>query len=122
MVIHRADGSVEHRHFYDITDYIAPEDVPVINDSRSFPRACTGTPRAGGGTAGASAPAPARAGYVGMPGQPGKRARIGARCVFGNGILTGEVTDIPRRGIASSGSPSTTKNTRISTTFCTRSG
>ena len=72
MVIHRADGSVEHRHFYDITDYIAPEDVLVINDSKVIPARLYGHAEGReGGTAGASAPAPARAGYVGVPGQAG---------------------------------------------------
>lgn len=99
MVIHRADGSVEHRHFYDITDYIAPEDVLVINDSKVIPARLYG--HAEGGEE-------ARLELLLLRQheldtweclvKPGKRARIGARCVFGNGILTGEVTDILEEG------------------------
>lgn len=99
MVIHRADGSVEHRHFYDITDYIAPEDVLVINDSKVIPARLYGH---------AEGREEARLELLLLRQheldtweclvKPGKRARIGARCVFGNGILTGEVTDILEEG------------------------
>lgn len=99
MVIHRADGSVEHRHFYDITDYIAPEDVLVINDSKVIPARLYGH---------AEGREEARLELLLLRQheldtweclvKPGKRARIGARCVFGNGFLTGEVTDILEEG------------------------
>ena len=99
MVIHRADGSVEHGHFYDITDYIAPEDVLVINDSKVIPARLYGH---------AEGREEARLELLLLRQheldtweclvKPGKRARIGARCVFGNGILTGEVTDILEEG------------------------
>lgn len=99
MVIHRSDGSVEHRHFYDITDYIAPEDVLVINDSKVIPARLYGH---------AEGREEARLELLLLRQheldtweclvKPGKRARIGARCVFGNGILTGEVTDILEEG------------------------
>lgn len=99
MVIHRAGGSVEHRHFYDITDYIAPEDVLVINDSKVIPARLYGH---------AEGREEARLELLLLRQheldtweclvKPGKRARIGARCVFGNGILTGEVTDILEEG------------------------
>ena len=99
MVIHRADGSVEHRHFYDIADYIAPEDVLVVNDSKVIPARLYGH---------AEGREEARLELLLLRQheldtweclvKPGKRARIGARCVFGNGILTGEVTDILEEG------------------------
>ena len=37
MVIDRASGEIAHRHFYDILDYIRPEDVLVVNDSKVIP-------------------------------------------------------------------------------------
>ena len=37
MVLNRADNTIEHRHFYDITDYLHPGDVMVINDSKVIP-------------------------------------------------------------------------------------
>ncbi len=37
MVINRKDGSLEHRHFYDIGEYLKSGDVLVCNDSRVIP-------------------------------------------------------------------------------------
>jgi S-adenosylmethionine:tRNA ribosyltransferase-isomerase len=37
MILNRADCSLEHRHFYQITDYLQPGDALVFNDSRVIP-------------------------------------------------------------------------------------
>ncbi len=37
MVLHRADGSLEHRHFSDLPDYLRPGDVLVRNNTRVIP-------------------------------------------------------------------------------------
>ncbi|MBI4287344.1 MAG: tRNA preQ1(34) S-adenosylmethionine ribosyltransferase-isomerase QueA [Chloroflexi bacterium] len=37
MVLDRASGAIEHRHFYDIPGYLRPGDVLVLNDSRVIP-------------------------------------------------------------------------------------
>jgi S-adenosylmethionine:tRNA ribosyltransferase-isomerase len=37
MVINRADGSIVHRRFYDIGDYLSPDDLLIFNDSRVIP-------------------------------------------------------------------------------------
>ena len=37
MVLDRENNTIEHKHFYDIIDYINPEDVLVINDSKVIP-------------------------------------------------------------------------------------
>jgi S-adenosylmethionine:tRNA ribosyltransferase-isomerase len=50
LVLNRKDGSIEHRHFYDITDYLVPGDVMVFNDSRVIPARIKGK-RAGSGGA-----------------------------------------------------------------------
>lgn len=39
LVYHRADDRVEHRHFYDLPEYLGPEDLLVLNDSRVRPSA-----------------------------------------------------------------------------------
>jgi S-adenosylmethionine:tRNA ribosyltransferase-isomerase len=39
LVYHRADGRVEHRHFYDLPDYLGPDDLLVLNDSKVRPAA-----------------------------------------------------------------------------------
>lgn len=37
MVLDRTNKTVEHRHFYDILDYVNPGDCLVLNDSRVIP-------------------------------------------------------------------------------------
>ena len=37
MVVHRKNGSVEHRHFYDILEYLKPDDCLVLNNSKVLP-------------------------------------------------------------------------------------
>ena len=33
LVVRRENGRLEHRHFYDIADYLRPGDVLVVNDN-----------------------------------------------------------------------------------------
>lgn len=37
MVLNRADGSITHRHFHDILEYLRPGDALVLNDSKVIP-------------------------------------------------------------------------------------
>ena len=37
IVLHRATGVVEHRHIADIVEYITPNDLLVVNDTKVFP-------------------------------------------------------------------------------------
>ena len=37
LVVHRQDDTIEHRHFYDILDYLNEGDLLVLNDSKVIP-------------------------------------------------------------------------------------
>lgn len=37
MVLHRDTGMLEHRHIADIVEYITPDDLLVVNDTKVFP-------------------------------------------------------------------------------------
>ncbi|MCY3999473.1 MAG: tRNA preQ1(34) S-adenosylmethionine ribosyltransferase-isomerase QueA [Bacteroidetes bacterium] len=37
MVVDREKETIEHRHFYEITEYFSPEDVLVVNNTKVFP-------------------------------------------------------------------------------------
>ena len=37
MVLDKKTGAVEHRHFYDIVEYLNPGDCLVLNNSRVLP-------------------------------------------------------------------------------------
>ncbi|MQY80808.1 MAG: tRNA preQ1(34) S-adenosylmethionine ribosyltransferase-isomerase QueA [Dehalococcoidia bacterium] len=49
MVVNRADGSIEHRRFYDIVDYLRAGDVLVFNESLVIPARLHGQKEASGG-------------------------------------------------------------------------
>ncbi len=49
MVLNRSDGSIEHRIFPDIADYLRPGDVLVFNDSRVMPARLKGSKADTGG-------------------------------------------------------------------------
>ena len=99
MVLDREEESLTHRHFYDILDYLRPDDVLVINDSKVIPARLYGHVEG----------RPEAALELLLLRQrdldtweclvkPGKRARLGSRAVFGEGILTSEVVDIVEEG------------------------
>ncbi len=99
MVIDRKTGEIAHRHFYDICDYLHAGDVLVINDSKVIPA------RLYGHVEGRD-DAPIELLLLKNHSldmwetlvRPGKRAKIGSRLVFGEGILHGEITDIIEEG------------------------
>ncbi|MBT3321743.1 MAG: tRNA preQ1(34) S-adenosylmethionine ribosyltransferase-isomerase QueA [Anaerolineae bacterium] len=37
LVLHRESGKIEHRHFSDIGDYLSPNDILVVNQTRVIP-------------------------------------------------------------------------------------
>ncbi len=37
LVLNKENGQIEHKHFYDIIDYLNPGDLLVCNDSRVLP-------------------------------------------------------------------------------------
>lgn len=43
MVLHKPKGAVEHKHFYDILDYLKPGDVIVRNNTKVIPARLFGT-------------------------------------------------------------------------------
>jgi S-adenosylmethionine:tRNA ribosyltransferase-isomerase len=49
LVLNRQDGSFEHRHFYDILDYLHAGDVMVFNNSRVIPARLKGKRVGSGG-------------------------------------------------------------------------
>ena len=48
LVLGRNDGHIEHRHFYDLLDYLHPGDCLVMNNSRVLPARLLGKRSTGG--------------------------------------------------------------------------
>ncbi len=99
MVLDRAAGTTEHKHFYDVLAYLREGDVLVINDSKVIPARLYG--HAMGRPEAAIELLLLRQRELDTWEclvKPGKRARIDAEMVFGDGLLTGRVVDIVQEG------------------------
>ena len=99
MVINRESGTIRHKHFYDIIDYLRDGDVLVINDSKVIPARLYG--HAEGREEASLELLLLRQHNLDeweCLVKPGKRAKIGSRAVFGGGILRSEVIDIVEEG------------------------
>ncbi len=99
MVLNRTENTIEHKHFYDILDYINPEDVLVVNDSKVIPARIYG--HVEGREEALTELLLLRQGELDTWEclvKPGKRARIGMKQVFGNGALVGEIKEITEEG------------------------
>ena len=107
LVLHREDGRIEHRHFYDIGDYLEAGDLVVVNQTRVMPARLVGHKRTG---ALAEALLLRRREDIDAMGHvweclvsPGKRLKPGAVIEFREGgalapesspiVLTGEIID-----------------------------
>ena len=99
MVLDRKGGTVDHKHFYDIIDYINENDVLVINDSKVIPARIYG--HVEGREDAAIELLLLRQRELDTWEclvKPGKRAKLGMRSVFGEGMMIGEVVDITEEG------------------------
>ena len=99
MCLDRAAGTIAHRHFYDVIDHLREGDTLVVNDSRVIPARLYGhvEGREEAGIELLLLRSHALDTWETLV-KPGKRARIGSRLVFGDGLLCGEITDIVEEG------------------------
>lgn len=99
MVIHRDTDQIEHKHFYDVIDYLNPGDVLVINDTRVIPARLYGERPSGGACEVLLLKQLAPKKWETLV-KPGKKLKPGAEIVFGDGRLRGrvlETTDVGGR-------------------------
>ena len=92
------DGSVEHRHFTDILDYLKEEDCLVVNDTRVIPARLYGHKEETGALIEILLLKRKENDIWECLVKPGKKARPGAKIVFGDGILKGEIIDVVEEG------------------------
>jgi len=98
MVLGKTSGEITHRRFSDITEYLKPGDCLVINNTKVIPARLYGVKE---GTE-------AKIEILLLKRKendiwetlvkPGKKAKIGTKIIFGEGLLTGEVVDIVEEG------------------------
>ena len=99
MILDRATGGLSDKHFYNIIDEINENDVLVVNDSKVIPARIFGVPEKNPESSVELLLLRARGNCEWETlVRPGKRAKIGAKISFGDGILTGEIIDIVDEG------------------------
>lgn len=93
MVLCRDREEVIHRFFKDIIDYLNPGDVLAINETKVIPARLLGTRE--GGPARVEVLLLSPAGHYCWDAlvKPGRRAPVGAKLVFGGGLLSCRVVD-----------------------------
>ncbi len=98
LCLDRTDGSIAHRHFTDILEYLRPTDCLVLNDTKVLPARLYGRREGTGGLVEILLLKRLSADTWETLVKPGKKCRPGARLVFGDGVLKAEVVDIVEEG------------------------
>lgn len=93
MVLDRTTGHIVHKNFYDIIDYLRPNDCLVMNDSRVLPARLLGH-RPSGGTAELLLLRDLGNKRWECLAKPGRKLLVGQDVIFGNGELTATVVDV----------------------------
>ena len=109
LVLNKKTGDIEHKHFKDIIEYLNPGDCLVINDTKVIPARLIGhrIHEKGAQNKDASAEG-AKIELLLLKRRendiwetlvkPGKKARIGTKISFGDGLLIGEIIDVIEEG------------------------
>ena len=98
LVLNRVSGETEHRHFYDICDFLKEGDLLVMNDSRVIPARIFGKRTDTGAEVEFLLLKQVENDSWETLVKPGKKAKIGTSFDFA-GIMHGEITDIIDEGI-----------------------
>ena len=98
LVLERATGKIAHRTFYDVIDYLNPGDTLVVNTSRVIPARLFGAKEHTGGSMQFLLLEQKERDIWEIMVRPGKKAKPGARFVFGNGSLVGEIIKVLEDG------------------------
>ena len=98
MVLDPATQRIEHRHFYDLIDYLNPGDCLVMNDSRVLPARLLGKRMPTGGAVEVLLLTDRGNKTWECLVKPGRKLHEGAQISFGDGALTAEVTQVLESG------------------------
>lgn len=98
MVLDPQTQTIEHRHFYDLIDYLEPGDCLVMNDSRVLPARLLGKRIPTGGAVEVLLLTDKGDKTWECLVKPGRKLHEGARISFGDGMLTAEVTQVLKSG------------------------
>lgn len=98
LVLDKKTGKIEHKNFRNIIEYLNPGDCLVMNNTRVIPARLYGVKEDTGGKIEFLLLKRIDLNTWNVILKPGKRARTGARFVFGDGLLKAEVIEVKPDG------------------------
>ncbi len=93
LVLDKNTGDISDNHFYNILDYVKKGDTLVVNDSKVLPARLLGNKTESGGAVEILLLKNISGNVWECLAKPGKRLKKGARVVFGQDELFGEIVD-----------------------------
>ena len=90
LIMDREEGSLSHKHFHDVIDYLRPGDCLVMNDSRVLPARLLGH-RPTGGAVEILLLTQKEGDVWECLAKPGRKLKEGAEVVFGDGSLRAKI-------------------------------
>lgn len=98
MVLSKESTEIEHKHFYDICDYLKAGDCLILNNTRVLPARIYGTKNGTGAVVEFLLLKQIEADVWETLAGPGKRAKEGTEFTFGDGILSAKVESVLENG------------------------
>lgn len=98
LVLDKKTGAVEHKHFYDVIDYLNKGDCLVINETRVLPARLYGTRKDTGAVIELLLLKRIDDKCWETLVKPGKKAKEGTEIVFKENLLTGTITEVHEDG------------------------
>lgn len=98
MVLNKTTGAIQHKIFSDIIDYLNPGDCLVLNNTKVIPARLFGVKEETGAHVEVLLLKRKENDCWECLVRPGKKLRPGAKVIFGDGLLKGEITDVLDEG------------------------
>ena len=98
MVLNRNNGEIEHKIFSELIDFLNEGDCLILNDSRVLPARLYGVKEKSGGKIEFLLLKQLKNNEWEVLLKPGRIAKIGAKFIFGDGLLIAEVIEIIEGG------------------------
>lgn len=97
LTLNKKTGEVNHRHFYDVLEYLNKGDCLILNNTKVIPARIYGTRQDTGSTVEFLLLRDTSDGKWEALAGPGKKAKVGHKFDF-SGIMTGEVVEVLENG------------------------
>jgi S-adenosylmethionine:tRNA ribosyltransferase-isomerase len=94
LVLDKGTGEIEHKHFYDVVDYLNVGDCIVINDTKVLPARLFGVRKDTGAVIELLLLKRIDDKKWETLVKPGKKAKVGAELIFKDNLLSGKITDV----------------------------